>query len=70
MSANPFSTMPIAPLSAAPIANPSLMALSPGVVDQFVERLPRLHKAHPTFPFDKDFEWSPEAIVSQRARRT
>ncbi len=53
----------------APIANPSLMALSPGVVDQFVERLPRLRKAHPTYPFDKDFEWSPKAIVSQRARR-
>lgn len=53
----------------APIANPSLMALSPGVVDQFVERLPRKRKAHPTYPFDKDFEWSPKAIVSQRARR-
>jgi microcystin degradation protein MlrC len=54
----------------APIASPSLMALSPGVVDQFVERLPRTRKAHPTYPFDKDFEWSPKAIVSQRARRT
>lgn len=54
----------------APIANPSLMALSPGVVDQFVERLPRWRKAHPTFPFDKDFQWSPKAIPSQRARRS
>ncbi|MEQ1769491.1 MAG: M81 family metallopeptidase [Devosia sp.] len=54
----------------APIANPSLMALSPGVVDQFVERLPRHRKTHPTFPFDKSFDWSPKAIPSKRARRT
>ncbi|HWA20437.1 MAG TPA: M81 family metallopeptidase [Devosia sp.] len=53
----------------APIANPSLMALSPGVVDQFVERLPRLRKAKPTYPFDKQFDWSPKAIPSARARR-
>ncbi|MEQ1900223.1 MAG: M81 family metallopeptidase [Devosia sp.] len=54
----------------APLANPSLMVLSPGVVDQFVERLPRQRKARPTYPFDKDFEWSPRAIPSQRARRS
>lgn len=52
-----------------PIANPSLMALSPGVVDQFVERLPRLHKPHPTYPFDTDFDWSPKALLSKRAMR-
>ena len=54
----------------APIANPSLMALSPGVVDQFVERLPRLRKARPSFPFDTDFEWSLVAIRSARVGRT
>jgi microcystin degradation protein MlrC len=53
----------------APIANPSLMALSPGVVDQFVERLPRLRKTNPTYPFDKDFTWTPKAIPSARMRR-
>jgi microcystin degradation protein MlrC len=53
----------------APIANPSLMALSPGVVDQFVERLPRLRKTTPTYPFDKDFAWTPKAIPSARMRR-
>ena len=53
----------------APIANPSLMALSPGVVDQFVERLPRHSKVRPTYPFDKDFDWSPTAIPSARAAR-
>jgi microcystin degradation protein MlrC len=50
-----------------PIANPSLMALSPGVVDQFVERLERRHKLHPTFPFDDGFEWTPKAVRSARA---
>lgn len=50
-----------------PIANPSLMALSPGVVDQFVERLARQHKPHPTYPFDDGFEWAPKALRSARA---
>lgn len=50
-----------------PIANPSLMALSPGVVDQFVERLERKHKSVPQYPFDKDFAWSPEVKWSKLA---
>ena len=50
-----------------PIANPSLMALSPGVVDQFVERLERKHKSIPQYPFDKAFAWSPEVRWSKRA---
>lgn len=50
----------------APIANPSLMALSPGVVDQFVERLPRLRKSGPTYPFDSHFEWAPLPVASAR----
>ncbi|WP_423068966.1 M81 family metallopeptidase [Devosia sp. CN2-171] len=53
----------------APIANPSLMALSPGVVDQFVERLPRLRKVRPTYPFDTGFDWAPSAVASARAAR-
>lgn len=51
----------------APIANPNLMALSPGVVDQFVERLARLRKQHPTYPFDKDFTFEPEVFSSARS---
>ncbi|QND45786.1 M81 family metallopeptidase (plasmid) [Rhizobium lusitanum] len=51
----------------APIANPNLMALSPGVVDQFVERLPRLRKQKPTYPFDKDFTFTPEVSLSARS---
>lgn len=50
-----------------PIANPSLMALSPGVVDQYVERLERKHKPGPVFPFDDGFDWAPKAVRSARA---
>ncbi|SFV38348.1 Microcystin degradation protein MlrC, contains DUF1485 domain [Devosia crocina] len=52
-----------------PIANPGIMALSPGVVDQFVERTVREHTPRPSFPFDKDFSFSPEVRWSARARR-
>lgn len=51
-----------------PIANPSLMALSPGVVDQFVERLVRNHKSVPQYPFDREFSYVPAPIWSARAR--
>jgi len=51
----------------APIANPNIMALSAGVVDQFVERLPRLRKQHPTYPFDKDFGFEPQIFLSARS---
>ncbi len=52
----------------APIANPSLMALSPGVVDQFVERLPRLRYDRKIFPGDRDFAYSPKVLWSKRSR--
>ncbi|CAN7602795.1 M81 family metallopeptidase [Rhizobium leguminosarum] len=51
----------------APVANPNLMALSTGVVDQFVERLPRLRKQRPTYPFDKDFAFEPQVFLSARS---
>lgn len=50
-----------------PIANPSLMALSPGVVDQFVERLERKHKSVPQFPFERSFAFTPQVLWSKRA---
>lgn len=53
----------------APIANPSLMMLSAGVVDQDVARLERRHKASRTFPFDTGFDWSARAFPSARASR-
>ena len=52
----------------APIANPSLMALSPGVVDQFVERLPRHRYDHEIFPGDRDFAFTPKVLGSKRSR--
>jgi microcystin degradation protein MlrC len=51
----------------APVANPSLMALSPGVVDQFVERLPRHRYLHPIYPGQRDFAYSPEIRWSARS---
>ncbi|MEF2073027.1 M81 family metallopeptidase [Consotaella aegiceratis] len=51
----------------APIANPSLMALSPGIVDQDVERLPRERTSRPTYPFDRDFDFTPQVFWSERA---
>jgi microcystin degradation protein MlrC len=50
-----------------PLANPGIMALSPGVVDQFVERTVRNHTARPSFPFDRDFAFEPEVKWSARA---
>ena len=50
-----------------PIANPGIMALSPGVVDQFVERTPRRHTRRPSFPFDRDFDFTPRMQWSARA---
>ena len=49
------------------LANPSMMALSAGAVDQDVERLPRQRKTTPTFPFNKEFDWNPVAYKSRRA---
>ncbi|MET3925703.1 M81 family metallopeptidase [Devosia sp. 2618] len=52
----------------APIANPNLLILSAGVVDQDIERLVRKRKLQPSYPFDKDFTFTPAAIASARAR--
>ncbi|UYN99180.1 MAG: M81 family metallopeptidase [Devosia sp.] len=50
-----------------PLANPGIMALSPGVVDQFVERTERRHMPRPTYPFDTDFDFVPQVKWSKRA---
>ncbi len=50
----------------APLANPNLMALSEGVVDQYVERLTRNRKLQPAYPFDKDFTFLPVCSLSAR----
>ncbi|MFC4456424.1 M81 family metallopeptidase [Deinococcus sonorensis] len=53
----------------APLANPSLLALSPGVVDQDIPRLKRTQTQRPTFPFNADFEWAPAPRPSARMDR-
>ena len=51
----------------AEIANPSLMALSPGIVDQDIERLPRQRTTRPLYPLDRDFPFEPTVRWSARA---
>lgn len=50
----------------APLANPALMALSDGAVNQRIASLANLRRARPTFPFQTDFEWSPAPRLSRR----
>ncbi|HLP70618.1 MAG TPA: M81 family metallopeptidase [Rhizobium sp.] len=52
----------------APIANPNLMALTDGVINQDIEALPNRRRARPTYPFDKNFAYSPEVRFSTRWR--
>lgn len=48
-----------------PFAGTSVMALSEGIVDQLVERLPRTLTPVPTFPFQKDFDFAPRVYWSR-----
>ncbi|KQS74062.1 microcystin degradation protein MlrC [Rhizobium sp. Leaf384] len=41
----------------APIARPNLMALTDGVINQDIERLPNMRRQRPSFPFDRDFDF-------------
>lgn len=50
----------------APIANPNLMALTQGVVNQDIEGLVSKRRARPSFPFDRDFSYAPKARPSAR----
>jgi len=50
----------------APIANPNLMALTQGVVNQDIEGLVSNRRARPAFPFDRDFSYIPQARFSAR----
>ncbi len=51
----------------AAIANPALMALTAGVVDQDIPRLPVRRIRRPTFPWDRDFAFTPRVAFSERA---
>lgn len=52
----------------APIANPNLMALTDGVVNQDIANLTSHRRTRPVFPFDRDFAFAPEAALSARWR--
>ncbi|MCM2293205.1 M81 family metallopeptidase [Allorhizobium sp. BGMRC 0089] len=49
-----------------PLANPNLMALTDGVINQDIERLPSHRRRQPSFPFVRDFEYKPVACFSRR----
>ena len=50
----------------APIANPNLMALSNGVVNQDIPALSSHRRQRPAFPFDRDFDYSLRVAFSAR----
>lgn len=50
----------------APIANPNLMALTDGVVNQDIAGLVSHRRLRPAFPFDRDFDYQPTARFSAR----
>lgn len=51
-------------------ANPAYLALSPGAVDQHVERLLVKRWHRPTFPVDRDFAWEPRIGALHSGRGT
>jgi microcystin degradation protein MlrC len=52
----------------AAIANPNLMALTDGAVNQDIPRLANRHRV-PTYPWVPDLKWAPATVVSARAQR-
>ena len=51
----------------AKIANPNLMALTEGAVNQDIVHLPQNQFRIPSYPFVADLEWKPFTIVSARS---
>ena len=52
----------------APIANPSLMALSDGAINQDIVHLPANLHRRPSYPFVEDLRFTPKAYSSARNR--
>lgn len=50
----------------APLANPNLMALTDGAVNQDIPRLENLHRPPGTWPFDPPASFTPQAVPSAR----
>ncbi len=51
----------------APMANPSLMALSDGAINQDLEHLPKNRLRKPSYPFVPDLKFEPYTVVSVRS---
>ena len=51
----------------APIANPNLMALTEGVVNQDIPQLASLHRAPGIYPWEPDATFTPAPVPSARA---
>ncbi|WP_263384664.1 M81 family metallopeptidase [Granulicella arctica] len=51
----------------APIANPSLMALSDGAINQDIVHLPKNKFRKPSYPFVEDLTFNPQVFTSARA---
>ncbi len=54
----------------AEIANPNLMALTDGSINQDIEHLPKNKYRVPTYPFERDLQWKPFAVVSARSLKS
>jgi microcystin degradation protein MlrC len=50
----------------AKIANPNLMALSDGAINEDIEHLSNKHRI-PSYPFVPDLKWKPFVVVSARS---
>ena len=50
----------------APLANPNLMALTDGAVNQDIPRLENLHRPPGTWPFDPQASFTPQPVASAR----
>src|SRR5208337_2055963 len=51
----------------AKIANPNLMALTDGAVNQDIVHLPTNKYRVPSYPFEQNLEWKPFTVVSARS---
>ncbi len=51
----------------SPLANPSLMALSDGAINQDLEHLPKNRLRKPSYPFVPDLQFTPYTVTSARS---
>jgi len=51
----------------APLANPNLMALSDGAINQDLEHLPKNRFRKPSYPFAPDLKYEPYTVTSARS---